>query len=63
MNHMLKIRLMGTEDELKNFKSYLEMEQSAYAVTHISKMYRNKGTKKHLRMYAEIEKNGEERYK
>ena len=54
---------MGTEDELKNFKSYLEMEQSAYEVTHISKMYRNKGTKKHLRMYAEIEKNGEERYK
>ena len=58
---MLKIRLMGTEDELEEFKGYLVEEQSSYEVRQISRRYKSKGSRKHLRMYAEIEKNNEDK--
>lgn len=54
---MLKLRAMGTEQELEQFKEYLEEAQDAYEVESISELYPNKGTDRHLRMYAEIQNN------
>lgn len=48
---------MGTEQELEQFKEYLEEAQDAYEVESISELYPNKGTDRHLRMYAEIQNN------
>ena len=43
------------------FKEYLEEAQDAYEVESISELYPNKGTDRHLRMYAEIQNNRKKR--
>lgn len=58
---MLKLRAMGTEEELNRFRRYLQENQDAYEVESISKMYPNKGTTRHLRMYAEIQNHSEKK--
>ncbi len=45
---MLKIRLMGTKNDIRWFEKILK-RQPKVAVTEVSEMYQNKGTKKPLR--------------
>ena len=52
---MLKIRLMGTKNDIKWFKKILEREKKI-KVLEISDFFTNKGTNKYYRVYAEIEK-------
>ncbi|MCI8785687.1 MAG: hypothetical protein HFI84_03380 [Eubacterium sp.] len=52
---MLKIRLMGTKNEIKWFERLLE-RQPKVAVTEVSEMYRNKGTNRFYRAYVEVRK-------
>ena len=52
---MLKIRLMGTKNEIKWFEELLKM-QPKVAVTEVSEMYRNKGTNRFYRAYVEVRK-------
>lgn len=56
---MLKLRVMGTKKELERFKDFLSEKQAFYEVEHLSGMYKNKGTGKHLRMYAELGRPGD----
>lgn len=58
---MLKLRAMGTEKELEQFREYLKESQDTYEVESISELYPNKGTDRHLRMYAEIQNNSEKK--
>ena len=46
--NVLKIRLMGTKNDIKWFEKILK-RQPKVAVTEVSELYRNKGTKKPLR--------------
>ena len=52
---MLKIRLMGTKNEIKWFRKILERNPKV-EVTEFSEMFSNKGTKKFYRVYVEVEK-------
>lgn len=52
---MLKIRLMGTKNDIKWFERILR-RQSKVAVTEFSELYRNKGTNRYYRAYAEVQK-------
>lgn len=52
---MLKIRLMGTKNDIKWFRKILE-RNSKVEVTEFSEMFSNKGTKKFYRVYVEVEK-------
>ncbi|MEZ3471222.1 MAG: hypothetical protein K1W40_23490 [Schaedlerella sp.] len=52
---MLKIRLMGTKNDIKWFGKILE-RHSKVAVTEVSDLYRNKGTNKYYRAYVEVQK-------
>ena len=52
---MLKIRLMGTKDDIKWFEDILR-KSSKLKVTNFSNLYANKGTKKYFRTYVEIQK-------
>ena len=52
---MLKIRLMGTKNDIKWFRKILERNPKV-EVTEFSEMYPNKGTKKFYRVYVEVEK-------
>ena len=52
---MLKIRLMGTKNDIKWFEKLLE-RQTKVAVTEVSEMYRNKGTNRFYRAYVEVRK-------
>ncbi len=52
---MLKIRLMGTKNDIKWFEKLLE-RQPKVAVTEVSEMYRNKGTDRFYRAYVEVRK-------
>ena len=52
---MLKIRLMGTKNDIKWFSKVLERSKKI-KVLQISDMYNNKGTNKYYRTYAEIQK-------
>ncbi len=52
---MLKIRLMGTKNDIKCFEKLLE-RQPKVAVTEVSEMYRNKGTNRFYRAYVEVRK-------
>ena len=47
---MLKIRLMGTEKDIKWFEKILN-RQSEVTVTEISELYQNKGTNRYYRCY------------
>lgn len=50
---MLKIRAMGTVEELEDFRLFMEQD-STYHAESISDIYRNKGTDQYHRMYMDI---------
>ena len=52
---MLKIRLMGTKNDIKWFEKILK-RQPKVAVTEISDLYPNKGTERYYRVYVEVQK-------
>lgn len=52
---MLKIRLQGTITEIKWYKQILKVSKGL-RVQQFSEPFANKGTNKHFRVYAEIEK-------
>ncbi len=52
---VLKIRLMGTKNDIKWFEKILR-RQPKVAVTEVSEMYRNKGTNRFYRAYVEVQK-------
>ena len=52
---MLKIRLMGTKNDIKWFQKIL-YRQPKVIVTEFSELYQNKGTNKYYRAYAEVQK-------
>lgn len=52
---MLKIRLMGTRNDIKWFVKILR-RLSKVVVTEVSEMYPNKGTNKFYRTYVEVQK-------
>ena len=52
---MLKIRIMGTKNDIKWFRKILERNPKV-EVTEFSEMFSNKGTKKFYRVYVEVEK-------
>ena len=53
---MLKLRLMGTKNDIKWFNKFLSRSKNI-SVLRTSEFYQNKGTKKYYRVYVEIEKN------
>ena len=56
---MLKLRLMGTPNDIKWFKKLLERHKRIKIVQE-SENYANKGTKRYYRTYLEIERKTEE---
>ena len=50
---MLKVRLMGTKNDIKWFGKILQ-RNSKIEVTEFSDLYPNKGTKKFYRAYVEV---------
>ena len=52
---MLKIRLMGTKNDIKWFEKILK-GLSKVIVTEFSELYQNKGTNKYYRAYVEVQK-------
>ncbi len=53
--NVLKIRLMGTKNDIKWFEKILRRLPKV-VVTEFSKLYPNKGTNKYYRVYAEVQK-------
>ena len=53
---MLKIRLQGTVNDIRWFKTILERDKTINMLC-VSELYANKGTKKYFRVYAEVERN------
>ncbi len=53
--NVLKIRLMGTKNDIKWFERLL-CRQRKVAVTEVSEMYPNKGTDRFYRAYVEVQK-------
>lgn len=52
---MLKIRLMGTKNDIKWFREILR-KNSQVEVTEFSELYPNKGTDRFYRAYVEVKK-------
>lgn len=52
---MLKVRLMGTKNDIKWFSKFLGKSKNI-SVLQISEPYANKGTNRYYRVYAEVEK-------
>ena len=52
---MVKLRAMGTKNELKWVRKVLERDKRIKVIS-ISEMYANKGTNRYYRMYADVEK-------
>ena len=52
---MLKIRLMGTKNDIKWFSRILERNKKVDGLQ-ISEPYANKGTNRYYRVYAEVER-------
>ena len=52
---MLKIRLMGTKNDIKWLRKILERNKRIQ-VLQFSELYTNKGTNKYYRAYVEVEK-------
>lgn len=52
---MLKIRLMGTKNDIKWFEKILKRNPKI-EVQEFSDLYTNKGTSKYYRVYAEVKK-------
>lgn len=55
---MLKVRLMGTKNDIKWFQKVLQRSHKV-EVKEFSELYPNKGTKKFYRVYVEVERNTE----
>lgn len=55
---MLKIRLMGTKEDISWYKSLLE-ENSKLVLLEFSECYSNKGTDRYYRAYVEVIKKEE----
>lgn len=53
---MLKVRLMGTKNDIKWFKKILEREKKLN-ILQCSEPYSLKGTDRFYRVYVEVEKN------
>ena len=53
--NVLKIRLMGTKNDIKWFVKLLQ-RQPKVTVTEVSELYQNKGTNRYYRAYVEVEK-------
>lgn len=53
---MLKIRLMGTKNDIKWFQKILQRNLKV-EVTEFSELYTNKGTNKFYRAYVEVKKS------
>lgn len=53
---MLKVRLMGTKNDIKWFRKILQTNPKI-EVTEFSDLYQNKGTKKYHRAYVEVRKS------
>lgn len=53
---MLKIRLMGTKNDIKWFQKILQRNPKV-EVTEFSELFTNKGTNKFYRAYVEVQKN------
>ncbi len=53
---MLKVRLMGTKNDIKWFGKILQRNPKI-EVTEFSDLYPNKGTNKYYRAYAEVQKS------
>ena len=53
---MLKVRLMGTKNDIAWFQKILQRHPKN-EVMELSELYSNKGTSKYYRAYAEIEKS------
>ena len=53
---MLKVRLMGTKNDIKWFGKILQRNPKI-KVTELSDLYPNKGTKKYYRAYVEVRKS------
>jgi len=53
---MLKVRLMGTRNDIKWFGKILR-RSSKIEVTEFSDLFPNKGTKKYYRAYVEVRKS------
>ena len=53
---MLKVRLMGTKNDIKWFGKILQSHPKI-EVLEISELYSNKGTSKYYRAYAEVQKS------
>ena len=53
---MLKVRLMGTKNDIKWFGKILQRNLKI-EVTEFSDLYPNKGTKKYYRAYVEVRKS------
>ena len=53
---MLKVRLMGTKNDIVWFQKILQ-RHSKIEVLEISELYSNKGTSKYYRGYAEVQKS------
>jgi len=53
--NVLKIRLMGTRNDIRWFEKILK-RQPQVVVTEFSELYRNKGTNRFYRAYAEVQK-------
>lgn len=54
---MLKVRLMGTRNDIKWFRKILQ-RNTQIEVTEFSDLYPNKGTDRYYRAYAEVKRNG-----
>lgn len=52
---MLKIRLMGTKNDIRWFEKILN-RQPKVNVTEVSELYQNKGTNRYYRTYIEVQK-------
>ena len=52
---MLKVRLMGTKNDIKRFEKILKRHPEII-MTDFSELYQNKGTNKYYRAYAEVQK-------
>ena len=53
---MLKVRLMGTRNDMKWFRKVLERDRRIHVIR-ISEPYAIKGSNRYYRMYVEIERN------
>ena len=57
---MLKIRLQGKKTEIAWFKRFLKKAKEL-KVTEFSQPYKNQGTNRYYRVYAEVEKTKEQK--